>query len=115
MSTDGEDKAEHGRDLRTVSVTEAQGQFASVVQRARTGEHVRITRYNRPVAVLVSVEEYESLRSLSPKGLSELEAEFDRQTARMQTPAHRAGVDALFRMTPKELGEAAAREGTDPT
>jgi len=34
---------------------------------------------------------------------------WDQMVAAMQTPQHKAAVDALFRMTSKELGEAAVR------
>ena len=39
----------------------------------------------------------------------EVEADLDGMIAQMQSPTQRRGVDALFRLSGKELGEAAHR------
>jgi len=43
------------------SVTEAKRRLPSVIHDAEQGEHVSLTRRGRPVAVLLSVHEYERL------------------------------------------------------
>ena len=44
----------------------------------------------------------------------EVDPDLDRLIDQMQTPAQRRGVDALFEMTAKELGEAARLAALDP-
>jgi prevent-host-death family protein len=43
------------------SVPKAQTQFAALVNRAESGEAIRITRHGKPVAVLLSTAEYNKL------------------------------------------------------
>lgn len=93
--------------------TEAQNNFGQVLRRARREGHVFITKYDRPEAVVLSIEEYESLTGREPVDLQALEREFDEMLERMQRPAHRRAVDRLFSMTGAELGEAAVRGAVD--
>jgi prevent-host-death family protein len=46
---------------REYSVAEARNQLAALVHEAEAGKPVRITRWGRPVAVLLSEREYERL------------------------------------------------------
>ena len=46
--------------------------------------------------------------------LREVDADFARMLAQMQTPAQRRGVEALFKMTGREMAEAAIRGRLDP-
>jgi PHD/YefM family antitoxin component YafN of YafNO toxin-antitoxin module len=71
------------------------------------GGRVVITKHDSPKAVLISMEEFDSLSNAHRAELETLSAEFDRTLARMQTPAARAGMMAAFHATPKELGKAA--------
>jgi prevent-host-death family protein len=89
--------------------TEAQNNFGRVLSRARREGHVFITRYDRPEAVVLSIEEYESLIGQESVDLEALEHEFDELLLRMQRPEHRGATDRLFAMTGRELGEGAAR------
>ena len=53
-----------GADLvadASTSVAEARRGFADIIERAQRGAAVHITRHNKPVAVLISAEEYEAL------------------------------------------------------
>jgi hypothetical protein len=70
-----------------------------------------VTRYGRRQAVILSPEAYDSLLPEEEVDLSALERELDRRVARMQTPEHREAVEALFRMSGDEVGEAAVRDG----
>ena len=46
----------------TITMSEARASFAKLLTRAAEGEDVQVTRGGRPVAVLVSVEEYQRTR-----------------------------------------------------
>lgn len=96
---------------RSVTSTEAQNNFGAVLEAVSSEGRVFITRYQRPQAVVLSMAEYEALVGEEPVDLAALEAEFDVMMDAMQTEAQRAGVDALFGMTPERLGEAAVEAG----
>ena len=91
----------------SVSSTEAQNAFGHLLDRVGRGARVVVTRYNRRQAVILSVEEYDALLAEDEVNLSALEREFDQLVARMQTPEHQDALEALFRMSGEELGEAA--------
>jgi prevent-host-death family protein len=93
----------------TVSATEAQNNFGRVLGQAADEGVVYITRYDRPPAVVMSIERYRSLTEPEPSGLDELTREFDEMFAGMQTARSAEAFDALFEKGSKELGDAAAR------
>jgi prevent-host-death family protein len=96
-----------------VSATDAQNNFGEVLVRVARDGRVFITRYRRPEAVVLSMEEYEALTGVEPVDLAALEREFDGLVARMQSPEQEAATDALFRMSGAELGRAAADVGEE--
>ena len=69
---------------RSVSATEAQNNFGEVLARVARDGKVFITRYRRPEAVVLSMQEYEALAGVEPVDLDTLEREFDSLVARMQ-------------------------------
>ena len=54
------------------SIYEARNNFSSLVKRAEEGEVVELTRYDKPVAVLVSYEEYCEQEKKKPSLLDKL-------------------------------------------
>ena len=48
------------------SIYEARNNFSNLVKLAESGEPVELTRYDKPVAVIISYEEYE--KQNAPKG-----------------------------------------------
>ncbi len=46
----------------TTSIYEARNNFSNLVALAESGEPVELTRYNKPVAVIISYDEYEKSR-----------------------------------------------------
>ena len=91
-----------------VSATDAKNEFGRILEKVIQGGRVVITKHDSPKAVLISMEEFNTLSNAHRAELEALSAEFDTLLARMQTPAARAGMKAAFRATPKELGRAAA-------
>lgn len=92
-----------------ISSSKVQDRLGDVLTRVAAGERVVITRYGEPQAVLVPVDEFREMVGYGEPDLAALEEEFDARVARMQTDAHRTGVTALFAMSGRELGEAAAK------
>jgi prevent-host-death family protein len=87
------------------TATEAKNEFGLLLERAISGEAVVITKHETPKAVLISMDEYNSLKRVP--GLDELTAEYDAMYQRMQTPAVREGMEKGFYATPEQMGKAA--------
>ena len=90
-----------------VSSTEAKNKFGRILEKVIRGGRIIITKHDSPKAVLISMEEFQALSSAQGAQLAMLSAEFDAIVARLQTPEARAGMNAAFHATPKELGKAA--------
>jgi len=95
-----------------MSSSKIQDRLGDALRRVAAGERVVITRYGEPQAVLVPVEEFREMIGHGEPDLAALEEEFEARVAGMQTDSHRAGVAALFAMSGRELGEAAAKSGS---
>lgn len=54
------------------SIYEARNNFSSLVKLAEEGEVVELTRYDKPVAVIMSYEDYEEKRKNLPSLLDKL-------------------------------------------
>jgi prevent-host-death family protein len=91
-----------------ISATEAKNEFGRILETVIQGGRVVITKHDSPKAVLISMDEFNALSNAHKAELEALSEEFDGLLARMQTPAARAGMNAAFHATPKELGKAAA-------
>lgn len=98
--------------LPTIASSDAKNGFAALLERVQyRAETVVVTRSAKPAAIMIPVEEYARLLDAAPNPLKALEAHFDDMVARMQTPAAKAGVDALFAASPKNRAVAAAVRG----
>lgn len=91
----------------SISATKAKNEFAGLLEKVIQGSTVVITKHDSPKAVLVSIGEFDALSRASHTKLDRLSGEFDALLARMQTPSARAGMQAAFDATPKQLGKAA--------
>ena len=91
-----------------ISATEAKNEFGRILETVIQGGKVVITKHDSPKAVLISTDEFNALSNAHRAELESLSQEFDGILAKMQTPAARAGMNAAFHATPKELGKAAA-------
>ena len=90
-----------------ISATEAKNEFGRILEMVIQGGKVVITKHDSPKAVLISMDEFNALSNAHKAELDTLSEEFDGLLARMQTPGTRAGMNAGFHATPKELGKAA--------
>jgi len=95
------------RETTSFSATDAQNEFGQVLERAMHGQVVVITKHDAPKAVLMSIEEFNSLSRATQTKLNTLSGEFDELLARMQTPKSRSAMRTAFNASPKQLGKAA--------
>ena len=95
------------RDLPVVTATELKNSTADVIEQVAARRAVAITRHDKPRAVLLSIEEYESLTRQEPEYFAGLMETYRGMLDRMQGPEQRAAADKLFQATPDELGSAA--------
>jgi antitoxin Phd len=91
----------------TIAATAAKNQFGRLLESAIRGRRIVITKHDEPKAVLMSMEEFESLSGGSRAKLKLLTQEFDDLLERMQTPKAKAAMRSAFNATPKQLGQAA--------
>jgi prevent-host-death family protein len=102
-------KPRHGHaPVTSVSSTTAKTSFRDLIQKAKRGP-VFVTVHKKLEAVVMSVDEYEQLLANQRDPLADMTGHFDALVAKMQTAEHAAAVDALFKATPEELGDAAVQ------
>jgi antitoxin Phd len=97
-----------GQSTPSVTATEAKNEFARVLERVIRGGVLFITKHGTAKAVLMPVEEYDTLSRAGEMRLNSLTEEFDELLLRMQTPKARKAVKTAFHASPKQLGKAAA-------
>jgi prevent-host-death family protein len=91
------------------TATQAKNSFGALMSAAAAHGAVAVTKRNAPEAVLLSIDEYESLVSKIPDPLASLTDEFDALVAKIQSPKSRQAVDAIFSASPRDLGRAAVK------
>ena len=91
----------------SVTATQAKKEFGSVLENVIRGSRVVITKHDAPKAILISIDEFDTLMRAPESKLNSLSAEFDALLARMQRPGSRKAMQAAFEATPEELGRVA--------
>ena len=86
-------------EIPEVAASQAKNSFGELLDRVATAGAVAITRHDTPKAVLLSLEEFESLSSTRAETLEALSAKFEGLLERLQTPAARNGLEAAFNAT----------------
>jgi prevent-host-death family protein len=98
------------RGAHVIGATEAQNNFGRILDIAQS-RPVIVQKFNRPAAVVISSQLYESLRGgIAAAGSADLQRlgeRFDAMVAEMQTEGAQAGADRLFLASGKALGKAA--------
>jgi prevent-host-death family protein len=92
-----------------VTATDAKNEFGRVLENVIRGGRVFITKHDAPKAVLISIDDFETLSRSATSKLNALSGEFDEMLARMQLPGARARMKDAFDATPRQLGRAAVR------
>ena len=95
----------------TRQASEVKSNWRAIVQDARKQE-VIVTNYNRPEAVVMSVERYAELQKAAraKDPLERLKEEWKRKLAWMNEPGGHELLDRIFHMTPQEIADAANAE-----
>ena len=96
-------------EMQAVPATRLKNELAGILEQAARDGVVAITRHDSPRAVILSIEEFESLVEARTQRLEDLGGEFDALLAGMQSPASRKGMQAAFDAPPGTLGRAAAK------
>lgn len=96
-----------GGPVRKFSAADAKNQFGQVLETAIAGDTVAITKYGEVKAIMISVEEYESLSQDPRQKLNMLTEHFDAMLAGMQTEEARRGMREAFEASPEEMGRTA--------
>jgi antitoxin Phd len=97
------------REPASFTATEVKNEFGRILEKAIQGETVVITKHDRPKAVLISVDQFNSLKHAPEVKLDALSGEFDALLARMQGSKARIAMKAAFSASPQQLGKAAVR------
>jgi prevent-host-death family protein len=95
--------------IESVTVTELKQRTREVMQRIAEHKAIAIRRHKGTAAVLISAADYTQFVQLKRERLDLLTQRYDDMVARMGTAKAAAGVDALFKATPEDLGQAAVR------
>jgi antitoxin Phd len=94
-------------DISSVTATYAKNEFGRVLETAIERGAVAITRHETAKAVLVGMDEFNSLVSSRDGDLNTLSDEFDALLSKMQTSNARKGMKGAFDASPADLGRAA--------
>lgn len=93
-----------------VTATELKNAAGDVLDKVLSHGAVAVTRHDKPRAVLLSLEQYETLTAgAQPGWLQEMRGDYHRMLDGMQSPEQKAAAERLFQATPEELGAAAVR------
>jgi len=99
--------APRGTTKATYTATEAKNEFGRLLEQAIQGTTVVITKHDSPRAVLISIDQFQTLQEAPQAKLNTLTEQFDTLLERMQSPKARRGMAAAFRANNKQLGNAA--------
>ncbi len=92
----------------TRPASEIKANWRTIVKEARDGE-VIVTNYNRPEAVVISVERYAKLKAAArtKDPLQRLRDEFERELSILRSPDTPDKLREIFNATPEEMADAA--------
>ena len=96
-------------DIEPVSATKFKNEFGPVLDQAIRQGAVAITRHDATRAVLIAMDEFESLVAERSHRLDVLSGEFDGLLAKMQTSTAKKGMADAFSASLAALGRAAAK------
>ena len=100
-------RGRRGAERISVTATEMKNRFGRMLDEVAQGKAVVVTKHDQARAVLISIDEYESLSGSFENDLDTLSAKFDALLAGMQTAEAVAGMEAAFSASPEALGRAA--------
>ena len=99
-------------DIPAIPASEVKNRFGVALDQATQVGAVAITKHDTTKAILISLEEFQSLVAGRDSSLTALSAEFDDLLAQMQTPAHRKGAQKAFATTTAKQDRIAVKAAT---
>jgi antitoxin Phd len=96
-------------DVPSVPATRLKKEFGTVFDEATRGGPIAITKHDKARAILISVEEFESLIAERERSLDALGGQFEGLLARMQSLEAKMGTAAGFNASAQALGRAAVK------
>jgi prevent-host-death family protein len=95
-----------------MTASEAKNGFGRVLDRVARDGAVVITKHDRPDAVILSIEAYQRLAAPRSSDVDALTAQFDALYERLQQPGTAATIEAVFALSPAELGRIAVERAS---
>ena len=95
-----------------VTASDAKNGFGRVLDRVAKDGAVVITRHDRPDAVVLSIEAYQRLAAPKAQDNDALTAQFDALYERLQQPGTADKIEAVFALSPAELGRIAVERAS---
>jgi prevent-host-death family protein len=97
-----------------MTASEAKNGFGRVLDRVARDGAVVITKHDRPDAVILSIQAYRRLAESTSPDIDALTAQFDALYERLQQPGTAAKIEAVFALSPAELGRIAVARASGP-
>lgn len=95
-------------DAPQYTASEAKHKFGQLLDTALREGPVAITKHRKPMAVILSLDEYRALTQADDGVLAALSAEFDRRYADMQAPGAADAMQRAFDTPPEQLAAFAS-------
>lgn len=95
--------------MPSYAATDAKNSFGKLMRSVSRRGAIAITHRNEPEAVLLSVDEYQSLLAASRHVLEEIVAEFDAIIEQMQSNEAKRRAESEFEAVPSTLNGAVVR------
>ena len=93
----------------TMNATDAKNQMGRMLETVMRGGVVLITRHDAPKAAVIPISDYERYTRAAEDQLNMLRDDFDRMLTGMQAGEARAGMQAAYEASPKQLARAAVK------
>ncbi|HXC32343.1 MAG TPA: type II toxin-antitoxin system prevent-host-death family antitoxin [Verrucomicrobiae bacterium] len=92
-----------------MNATDAKNQMGRMLETVMRGGVVLITRHDAPKAAVIPISDYERYTRAAEDELNILRDDFDRMLTGMQAGEARAGMQAAYEASPKQLARAAVK------
>ena len=92
-------------ELPTITASEAKNRFGMVFDQVLTEGPIAVSRHEKPSLVILSVGEFERLKSPESPAIRELDLEYDKWFDDLQGPEARDAMESAFNAMPGQSGD----------